>query len=151
MTHTKDPAYMCWYNLKKRCGSIGTYRDATICDEWSDFQTFKSWYLINHREGFELDKDLKFPGNKYYSPETCLFIPKPLNLKLVRGGGVSYHLWSNRWRTHGIKPSGKNGVIKSSKSKEVCLEAYSEYLRNRYLVLCEEYPEYKCLKCDLVK
>ena len=30
-------------------------------------------------EGKELDKDLLVPGNRLYSPETCIFISKKLN------------------------------------------------------------------------
>ena len=30
-------------------------------------------------QGKELDKDLRYQGNKHYGPDTCLFIPQELN------------------------------------------------------------------------
>lgn len=141
-TH-KNKAYTCWNNLGLRNRHVDP--DVTICGEWKDFDVFEKWYNENWRPDHDLDKDLKFPGNKHYSPETCLFIPKSLNRKISHANaeGVYYYTKSCSWRAQGIKSNGQRGVIKQSKNKGECLKAYSEHLYNRYLVLCEEYPSYE--------
>ena len=44
---------------------------------------FHKWFNDNYVEGWELDKDLLGDG-KTYSPESCCFIPKQLNLSLPK-------------------------------------------------------------------
>lgn len=39
-------------------------------------------------EGRQLDKDLLMPGNKYYSPETCVFICQEVNKLLCDAGSI---------------------------------------------------------------
>lgn len=58
-----------------------TYEDATICDEWHNFQVFCKFVNENKyfKKGFHLDKDLLVTGNKHYSPETCCFLPQVIN------------------------------------------------------------------------
>ncbi|MFQ2044170.1 hypothetical protein ACK34Y_04075 [Aeromonas veronii] len=83
------PAYTCWQNMLKRCyytRNTTSYNPASVCEEWKDFSNFLSWWKNNYVEGFELDKDFKSlmmfgnPHQKLYSPETCQFIPKWMNL-----------------------------------------------------------------------
>lgn len=81
--HTKE--YDCWQAMLKRCYSekkqerCPTYRGCSVCKDWHNFQVFASYYETNHKEGYHLDKDLLFKGNKVYSPETCVFVPQHLN------------------------------------------------------------------------
>src|SRR5690554_1544968 len=42
---------------------------------------FYSWYKEQDPpEGWQLDKDILYKGNKVYSPDTCVFVPRELNL-----------------------------------------------------------------------
>lgn len=81
-------AYQTWVDMLKRCYKPGkndaTYKDVFVCKEWHNFQIFCKWFLDNYKEGYELDKDLKCPRNKMYSPHTCLMIPSELNKALNR-------------------------------------------------------------------
>lgn len=75
-------------NMLKRCYSNNlefiSYRSCKVCEEWHNYQNFAKWYDENYIEGYELDKDLLQQDviNKIYSPETCCFLPKHINLFL---------------------------------------------------------------------
>lgn len=81
--------YSAWDSMLRRCYSIKskmdrpTYNECTVCEEWHDYQIFATWFTNawNHSyHNLQIDKDLLFPGNKQYSPDTCVLIPKSLNL-----------------------------------------------------------------------
>lgn len=105
------PVYSRWHELLKRCYSSRyqngqpTYIGCSACNEWLYFSGFKSWMEKQEWDGKELDKDLIDPGNKVYSPDKCIFIPKSLNNLLndhanLRGTypqGVNYHKSTGRF------------------------------------------------------
>lgn len=80
-----EKSYSRWSNMLKRCYSkefhkenksyIGCY----VCDEWLNYQNFAKWFYDNYVEEYHLDKDLKIYGNKLYSPDTCIFVPRSIN------------------------------------------------------------------------
>ena len=84
-----------------------TYRDATVCKEWLDFQVFAEW-CYNQKgcksvdklgNKFQLDKDILVKDNKTYSPDTCCFVPKYINTLLTkskRGRGSPVGVYPNR-------------------------------------------------------
>ena len=50
----------------------------TVCDEWQCYHRFADWYEEHTYEcegRLHLDKDILYPGNKIYSPETCILVP----------------------------------------------------------------------------
>ena len=81
----RDPAYDAWCGMLKRAYNRKyhvthpTYSDVTVCKEWHSFSAFREWWLENYREGFQCDKDLLAPGNKEYSTDTCIYVPRWLN------------------------------------------------------------------------
>jgi hypothetical protein len=83
------PYHRTWHNIMTRCYSDAfhakcpTYIDATVCDEWHLFTTFKEWMVNQDWEGNHLDKDVRVPGNKHYSPETCCFVSHAVNKLLT--------------------------------------------------------------------
>lgn len=86
------PYYDRWYGVLSRCYSkrsekvSPTYKDCYVCDEWLYFSNFKAWMEKHDWEGKDLDKDLLIEGNKVYSPETCIFVPKSVNrFSILRG------------------------------------------------------------------
>ena len=64
-----------------------TYNNCIVCEEWHNFQNFAEWYENNYyevkNEEMNLDKDILAKGNKIYGPETCIFVPKRINLLFV--------------------------------------------------------------------
>lgn len=76
--------YRKWARMLERCYSIKnpTYISCTVCQDWLLFSNFKKWMVEQEWKDLELDKDIKIKDNNIYSPETCLFVPKALNLLL---------------------------------------------------------------------
>jgi hypothetical protein len=78
-----DIAYTVWYGMLERCYSPSparrTYAGCTVDACWHTFSDFKAWYDLNHVSGYQLDKDILFPGNNIYSPETCVIVPPYIN------------------------------------------------------------------------
>lgn len=88
----KIESYKTWYAMLQRCYSEcyknkPTYIDCYVCDEWLCYENFKKWYDKNYytveNEIMNLDKDILVKGNKVYSPKTCCFVPKRLNILFV--------------------------------------------------------------------
>ena len=79
------PFYRTWKDMLERCFSSKrkaknqTYKDVTCCEEWLTFSNFKHWMEQQDWEGKQLDKDIIFPNNKLYSPETCAFVSRVTN------------------------------------------------------------------------
>lgn len=87
---TNHPLYAVHNTIKSRCYNPKTksYKDygakgVTMCDAWLKSPvTFIEWALENGWvHGKEIDKDIKVPGNKVYSPDTCTVVDKQVNLK----------------------------------------------------------------------
>lgn len=82
-------AYKVWISMLQRCydpyylDKYPTYRDCMVCNDWHNFQNFAEWFYKNYYEVPNdlvcLDKDILIKGNKIYSPETCIFVPKRIN------------------------------------------------------------------------
>ena len=87
-----DPAYTAWFAMMRRAysqkyhASRPTYSDITVCKEWHSFRAFRAWWLVNYREGYELDKDLLAVGNREYAPGKCIYVPSRLNAFTVDHG-----------------------------------------------------------------
>jgi len=69
-----DPKYLA---------KMPSYADATICAEWMSFMSFRKWTLSQDWQGKQLDKDIRIPGNKEYSPRTCLYVDHHINCLLT--------------------------------------------------------------------
>lgn len=82
--------YTAWVNMLKRCYyknetalNSAYINKCTVCDEWMIFQNFALWfekhkYPVNER--LHVDKDIKNPSCKIYSPENCILVPQRLNM-----------------------------------------------------------------------
>lgn len=79
------PFYSRWSSIFARCYSPKklakwpTYAGCTVAEEWHIFSRFRMWMDSQDWEGMHLDKDILFPGNKIYSPETCVFVTAEVN------------------------------------------------------------------------
>ncbi|MNJ54228.1 hypothetical protein D3C77_496600 [compost metagenome] len=60
-----------------------------MADEWLRFSRFKTWMAGQPWQGNHLDKDILRPGDKCYSPDTCVFVPIWINTLLNDCGASS--------------------------------------------------------------
>ncbi|BBC42316.1 hypothetical protein FA893_18015 [Photobacterium damselae subsp. piscicida] len=90
-TSSKCPYYKKWYGIIIRCYDKSyqkrkpSYVGATVCDEWLIFSNFRDWCIEQEEEvgdisKLELDKDLLSTDSNHYSPSTCCFLPKKVNM-----------------------------------------------------------------------
>ena len=116
------PFYLAWRNMLKRCydsryqAKYPTYIGCEVAQEWHRFMAFRAWMVERDWQGRELDKDLLIPGNKVYSPRTCVFVSDGLNKFTTdraadRGEwpiGVDWHKRDGKFRAQCNNPfSGK--------------------------------------------
>lgn len=90
-----------WYDMHRRCGKHTAYMDVSICQEWQEFDNFKSWFQTQvengwYKDGWQIDKDIITKGGRVYSPDSCAFIPKPLNMLFVKAYNRRYKYWGTR-------------------------------------------------------
>ena len=152
---TIEQKYNLKHNMKTRCYNANyhktrpDYEGCSICDEWlEDKKSFYEWvdhnyYWIKGEPSVELDKDILVPGNKVYSPDTCIFVPKRINDLFVhihgrkKNGlpvGVIYSEKTGKYKAC-IRKSYDN---KDGKKKNTCLghydtpqEAYEVYKHHK--------------------
>jgi len=84
--------YQLWKAMLRRCYSEKerhtrpSYDGCTVSENFKSFDYFYEWcqeqvgFGVN---GFALDKDILIKGNKHYSEDTCVFVPKAVNQLLI--------------------------------------------------------------------
>ena len=122
--------YELWKNMIKRCYSknfhekFPTYSSCSVSENFKYYPYFKEWcnkqagYTSQDDKGnaFQLDKDILVKGNKVYSEELCVFVPKEINMLMVKCGrkrgdnpiGVFYH---NREKKYVAKCKVSNKTV----------------------------------------
>lgn len=120
----KSKEYKTWAGMIKRCYVFYDYNprakinygDCYVCEDWLYYKNFIEWFKIqNVHENWQLDKDLLVKGNREYSPDKCVFLPREINTFLTlrkndRGEypvGVTYHSRLNKFEA-GCNRDGKN-------------------------------------------
>ena len=158
----KTKCYQTWINILQRCydknyqSKKPTYIGCEVCEEWHNFQNFAKWYEENYYtingEEMHIDKDILIKGNKIYSPNTCVFVPKRINdlfvnKKLNRGNypiGVSYFKRDGLYRSEICIT--KNGKVEHKylglyKTPQEAFQVYKEYKENAIKEVANEYKK----------
>ena len=88
-TGPEKPIYDRWAHVLYRAGGgedgafykkHPTYVGTTVCEEWLTLSNFVAWVKSHENwQGKHIDKDILCPGNKHYSPETCVLVSHDLN------------------------------------------------------------------------
>ena len=137
--------YNIWALLFERCYSpkfhqiYPTYINCSVSKEWIYLSNFREWFNENYIEGYQLDKDLLFPGNKVYGPDTCVFIPGNINSLFIfsnskRGKyllGVYFSKTNNKFRAQCFNGKGK----RTTKTFKDQTEAHFWYLEQKINVI----------------
>ena len=133
--------YDLWRSMLKRCYSDAykkknpTYIDCEVSNKFKSYEYFYEWchsQIGFGNEGWQLDKDLLVKGNKIYSENTCVFIPKEINSLLVkrealRGKhliGVNWCKTNKAFKARVCKNKGKSEHLGYFNTE---LEAYNAY------------------------
>lgn len=139
--------YQQWKNMLLRCYVKAerhhAYEDAKVCEEWLNFQTFAKWYDEHYYEiegSLQIDKDIKYPRNTIYSPQTCLLTPQKINLMFMNKS-------NNRGLPNGITRQGNNYSAKYNGEHigtyPTLEEAYQQQTKKKKEVIVELANEYK--------
>jgi hypothetical protein len=116
----KVKEYNLWKGVLERCfceksqTRYPTYKGCNVSDNFLNYAYFYDW--CQEQIGFgkvgidgciwQLDKDILFTGNKIYSEDVCVFVPKEINVFFtdrgnVRGDypvGVHFHKASGKFK-----------------------------------------------------
>jgi hypothetical protein len=112
--------YNTWHSMFNRCYNeknhlkFPSYKGGSVTIEWHNFQNFAKWYDENYYsiegEMMCLDKDILVKGNKVYSPETCVFVPRRINTLFAKG--------------HKNRGNLPIGVVLNKSTKKATFEAF---------------------------
>lgn len=133
------PFYTAWHGVLERCYSKKfhtkrpTYIGCSVAKEWHTFSTFRAWMIAQPWEGNQLDKDLLFPGNKVYGPDTCVFVSGLVNNFVIARGaerglypiGVCWDKRKRVFRAQCCNPfTGDRGFVGGFSTAEEAHEAW---------------------------
>lgn len=143
--------YQLWYKMLTRCYGddvkYRSYSDCTVSDNFKNLSYFCNWCLKQtgfNEKGFEFDKDLLSKNIKRYSEDTCVFIPKEINLfiassKSVRGEfviGVHFDRFSKKYKVARTSwcndTKGYNSEWEAFMVFKKAKEAHAKKLANKY-------------------
>ena len=121
-TGPEKPVYDQWVNVLYRAGGgkdgafykkKPTYVGTTVCEDWLTVSNFVAWVKSHESwQGKRIDKDILCPGNKHYSPETCVLVSTRLNNLLCDSAAKrgEYPKGVNRdGKTYRARLGGTNG------------------------------------------
>lgn len=147
--------YTLWKGMLERCyNSIcqtkyPTYIGCTVSNDFKNYSYFFEWCNVQigfGNESYELDKDLIQKNNKVYSENTCVFLPKELNIvfmnrsndKSILPIGVTRNgnNFSARCSINGIRKS-----IGTFTTPELAFNAYKTFKESHIKELAEKYKD----------
>ena len=112
--YVTEEHYSTWSAIFQRCynGKSKYHVDCEVVEDWWLLSEFWKWMDTKewkrNGEKFSLDKDLLFPGNTLYGPDTCMFVPQQINTmftvrQAARGDlplGVTLRKDTNKYLVH---------------------------------------------------
>ena len=130
--------YKKWRGMLVRCycekyqTKKPSYLGCTVQEEWHNFQVFAEWFYnnFNGSNNCELDKDLLVIGNKVYSSETCVLIPREINMfakRFKKDNGLPVGVGKNgKSYSARIYEEGESKWLGTYENIESALKVYTE-------------------------
>jgi len=159
----KCPYYTRWDAMIKRCYlpwsmKCNCYVECYVSDEWLTFSNFRKWMIKQKWQDCDLDKDLLKPGNKIYSPEFCIFVPRSLNTLLGSSGiskgewpqGVYFNKWHGKFQA-ACKAGKKRNHLGWFTTPEEAFEVYRKFKSNYIAEVAESYRSNERLYDGLIR
>ena len=154
--------YVLWQSMLQRCYSDTdvcsafkkknpTYEGCKVSENFKSYEYFYEWchkQIGFDNEGWQLDKDLLVKGNKVYSEDYCVFIPKNINLLLVKSeASRGEHLigvsWCKRDKVFRAMVCKNKGKPKSLGCFNTELEAFNAYKKAKESFIKEQAEKWK--------
>ena len=153
----KTKEYMLWHSMLKRCYSDTykkkhpTYIDCKVSDGFLYYEYFCEWcnkQIGFYNTGWQLDKDLLVKGNKIYSEDSCVFIPKEINLVLTkrtasRGEYLIGVHWCNTKKAFVAQVNKNKGKQEHLGYFNTEIEAFNAYKKAKEAFIKEQAEKWK--------
>ena len=150
--------YVLWKRMLERCYSDSAYQKQRPtyegCEVSDNFKSYEYFYEWCHNQigfgvdGFELDKDLLVKGNKVYSEDSCIFIPKNINLLLTkstasRGNHLIGVNWCKRDKAFKAMVRKNKGCSEHLGYFKTEIEAFKAYKKTKEAFVKEQANKWK--------
>ena len=152
----KTKEYVLWCRMLQRCYSDEfkkkrpTYEGCEASENFKSYEHFYEWCnsQVGFKDGFHLDKDLLVKGNKVYSENTCIFIPKEINSLLTkcdasRGGHLIGVYWCNTNNAFVAKVRRNKGKQEHLGLFKTEIEAFKAYKQAKESFIKEQSNKWK--------
>lgn len=160
---TGNREYYLWKAMLARCYELprplnhAKYEGCTVSENFKSYSFFYEWcnrqisFKSEDEKGnyWHLDKDLLVKGNKFYSENTCVFVPLKINLLLTkreakRGDyciGVRLHKRDNVYKARCNNGTGVSKYLGYFATEQEAFQAYKTYKEALIKEVAEKYKD----------
>ena len=149
--------YMLWKSMLQRCYSDAyqkkrpTYEGCKVSDNFLYYEYFYEWchkQIGFNNKDWQMDKDLLIKGNKVYSEDSCIFLPREINQLLVkctasRGKYLIGVCWCNTKKAFVARVSKNKGKQEFLGYFNTEIEAFKAYKQAKESFVKEQAKKWK--------
>ena len=161
VNNVQTKEYVLWCHMLRRCYSDNfkkknqTYEGCKCSENFKSYEYFYEW--CNKQLGFgnggngnqfQLDKDLLIKGNKVYSEDSCIFLPREINQLLVkctasRGKYLIGVCWCNTKKAFVARVGRSKGKQEHLGYFNTEIEAFNAYKQAKEAFIKEQANKWK--------